>query len=154
MNPFHNGSVRAYQDIGMKTSVFGASPHQLTLMLFDGALAQIALARQYMEQRNAAGKGEAISRAIRIIGEGLRMSLDMESGGAIAAQLQGLYDYMMQRLLEANLHNRAERLGEVISLLDELRGAWVQIGLRNAPLPVTAMPAPRQERRAISYGAA
>jgi flagellar protein FliS len=154
MNPFRAAPVRAYQDIGLETSIGGASPHQLVLLLFDGALAQIAQAREHMDKRNVAAKGEAISLAIRIIGEGLRMSLDMERGGAIALQLQGLYDYMMRRLVDANLHNRPELLGEVLSLLNELRSAWAQLGQRNAPVPATSMPAPHSERRAVSYGAA
>ena len=131
-----------------------ASPHQLVLLLFDGAIDAIADARMRMNMGDIPGKGKAIGRASRIIGEGLLPALDMERGGQIAVNLRSLYEYMMKRLVEANLHNQPELLGEVMSLLYELRGAWAQIGQRNAPVPATSMPAPRQERRAISYGAA
>jgi flagellar protein FliS len=155
MNPFRPAPARAsYRDIGIETTVTSASPHQLVLLLFDGAIDAIADARLRMHSGDIPGKGKAIGRASRIIGEGLLPALDMERGGQIAVNLRDLYEYMMKRLLEANLHNRAEILGEVMSLLNELRGAWAQIGQRNAPVPATAMPAPREERRAISYGAA
>jgi flagellar secretion chaperone FliS len=155
MNPFRPAPARAsYRDIGIETAVASASPHQLVLLLFDGAIDAIADARIRMDMGDIPGKGKAIGRASRIIGEGLLAALDMERGGQIAANLRSLYEYMMKQLLDANLHNRAEILGEVMSLLNELRGAWAQIGQRNAPVPVTSMPAPRQERRAVSYGAA
>jgi flagellar protein FliS len=155
MNPFRPSPARAsYRDIGVETAVASASPHQLVLLLFDGAIEAIADARVRMNTGDIPGKGKAIGRASRIIGEGLLPALDMERGGPIAVNLHSLYEYMMKRLLEANLHNRPELLGEVMSLLNELRGAWAQIGQRNAPVPATAMPAPRQERRAISYGVA
>ena len=154
MNPFHVASARTYQQIGLETGVDSASPHRLVLMLFDGALSALADARQHMSAGNVSAKGAAISQAISIIGEGLRVSLDMERGGAIAAQLRDLYDYMTRRLVEANVNNSQETLSEVSSLLCELRAAWVQIGVRAAPAPAVGAPPPSQERRAISYGAA
>jgi flagellar protein FliS len=155
MNPFRPVPARAsYRDIGVETAVAQASPHQLVLLLFDGAIDAVADARMRMDSGDIPGKGRAIGRASRIIGEGLLPALDMERGGQIALNLRGLYEYMMKRLLESNLNNRTEILGEVMSLLNELRGAWAQIGQRNAPVPVTEMPSPRQERRAVSYGAA
>ena len=155
MNPFRTAPARvAYRDVGIETTVAQAGPHQLVLLLFDGAVDAIADARMRMERGDISGKGKAIGRASRIIGEGLLPSLDMERGGAIAVSLRGLYEYMMKRLLEANLHNRPELLGEVMSLLNELRSAWAQIGQRSAPVPAISIPAPRQDRRAVSYGVA
>jgi flagellar protein FliS len=155
MNPFRASPARStYRNIGVETAVANASPHQLIVLLFDGAIEAVGQARYCMERGDVAGKGVAISKAIRIIGEGLSSALDMEAGGAIAMNLRNLYDYMMKRLLEANLHSQPELLAEVTSLLYELRGVWAQIGQRSATVPVTSMPAPRPERRAVSYGAA
>lgn len=154
MNPFHVASVRAYQQVDLETGVDSASPHRLVLMLFDGALSAISDARQHMSAGNVGEKCAAITRGISIIEDGLRLSLDMERGGAIAAQLRDLYDYMTRRLVEANAANSQEMLAELASLLSELRAAWVQIGTRTAPAPVASAPAPHPERRAISYGAA
>ena len=156
MNPFRPTAARAYQDIGLETSIGSATPHQLILMLFDSGLSAIADARHHMKARNISAKGLSISRAIRIIGEGLSASLDMEKGGTLASQLRDLYGYMAKRLVEANLRHSEEMLAEVQALLSELRAAWVQIGPRSgqqaerasAPLPV-----PQLDRRAVSYGA-
>ena len=155
MNPFRNPSARAYQEIGIETGIAGASPHQLVLMLFDGTLSAIADARQHMRSGNVPAKGAAVSRAIRIISEGLSVSLDIERGGPIAQQLRDLYDYMVRRLVEANLNNREEFLAEVTALLTELRAAWCQIGERPAQQSAPAgAPLPQRDRRAVSYGAA
>lgn len=156
MNPFRTATASAYREVGLETGIGSASPHQLVQLLFDGALSAIADARSHLRAGNVPAKCAAISRALRIIGEGLYVSLDLEHGGAIAIQLRDLYDYMMRRLVEANAGNSQEMLAEVSSLLSEIRVAWMQIGERPAaaPKPFTAVPVQRQDRRAVSYGAA
>jgi flagellar protein FliS len=119
-----NGAARAYAQVGLETTVAGASPHRLVLMLFDGALAAVARAREAMAAGRLAQKGELVSKAIQIVDEGLRASLDRAAGGALADQLDSLYEYMTLRLLLANRHNRVADLDEVARLLGELRGAW------------------------------
>ena len=121
----------AYGKAGVEMSVETADPHQLVLMLFDGAMLSVASASLHMQRRgpqDIASKGEAISKAINIIANGLKASLDMDSGGELAAQLAALYDYMCARLLHANLHNQPAALDEVSHLLAELKSAWAQIG--------------------------
>jgi flagellar protein FliS len=104
-----------------------ASPHKLVLMLFDGALLAIAMARQAMATNKISEKGEEISRAINIISNGLKVSLDTQAGGELAERLGALYDYMCSRLLQANLRNEAAALNEVDALLRELKTAWEEI---------------------------
>ena len=70
--------------------------------------------------------------AIEIIANGLKISLDYEAGGDLAARLGALYDYMTHRLLYANLHNSRPALDEVTRLLNELKGAWEEIGSHQA----------------------
>lgn len=117
----------AYALVGVETGVISASPHKLVLMLFDGALLAIAMARQAMATNKIAEKGEEISRAINIISNGLKVSLDTQAGGELAARLGALYDYMCNRLLQANLRNEAAALNEVDALLRELKTAWEEI---------------------------
>lgn len=122
----------AYAKAGIETGVETADPHKLILMLFEGALLAVASASLHM-QRNAgaedlARKGEAISKAINIITNGLKASLDLTAGGDLAGRLAALYDYMSARLLYANLHDQPAVLDEVSHLLAELKGAWEQIG--------------------------
>jgi flagellar protein FliS len=121
-------AIDTYAQVGVETGVAAADPHKLILMLFDGCLAAISNARLAMSRKEIAAKGSAIGKAIAIIDGGLKASLDMNAGGELAARLSGLYDYMMQRLLFANLRNDSAVLDEVTRLLNELRGAWAQIG--------------------------
>ena len=101
------GSVQkganAYASVGLETGMAAASPHKLIVMLFDGALTSLTIALTEMHAKNIAAKGRAISRAIRIIEEGLRASLDKSAGGEIAGSLDSLYEFIASRLLQANL---------------------------------------------------
>ena len=125
-------AIDAYAQVGVETGVAAADPHRLILMLYDGTLAAIAKARLAMSRKEIAAKGEAISKAIEIIDGGLKASLDMKVGGVLAERLAALYDYMLARLLAANLRNDPAILDEVARLLNELRDAWAQIGQQRA----------------------
>jgi flagellar protein FliS len=96
---------------------------QLVLRMLETAGDRIAAARGHMARRETAAKGEVIGKAIGLI-DGLRTSLDRERGGEIAANLEALYDYMMRRLVEANLRDDERGLDEVAGLLDEIRSGW------------------------------
>ena len=119
--------ANAYAAVGLETGVSSASPHKLIVMLFDGALTTLSIALTEMHARNIAAKGRAISKAIRIIEEGLRASLDKSAGGEIAGNLDSLYEFISGRLVQANLENKAEYIEEAQRLLGELRGAWLAI---------------------------
>jgi flagellar protein FliS len=120
-------AVNAYANVGLETGVLAASPHKLILMLFQGAHVALSSALIHMKNGDVNAKGAAISKAIAIITSGLQASLDVEAGGELAQQLNGLYDYMAHRLLQANLHNDPSRIEEVSRLLGELSGAWEAI---------------------------
>lgn len=124
--------VNAYAKVGLETSIISASPHKLIVMLYDGALVAVKNAAKHMAAGQIAEKGAAISKAIDIINSGLRASLDKKAGGDIAQNLDMLYIYMTERLLTANLQNKAEMLEEVQTLLDDMRDAWAQIGEKPA----------------------
>lgn len=125
------GSVKsganAYARVGIETGVLAASPHKLIVMLFDGALLAVLMGMQHMRAGEIAKKGSAISKAIMIIDNGLRASLDKKVGGEIAENLDSLYAYMSERLLMGNLKNQPEMLEEVSSLLKDLKSAWEAI---------------------------
>jgi flagellar protein FliS len=97
-------------------------------MLFDGAVVALRTASLQMASGNVPEKGKAISKAIEIIDNGLRASLNKEAGGQIAENLDSLYEYMSARLLTANIKNDSVILDEVQGLLVELRDAWNAIG--------------------------
>ena len=120
-------AISAYRKVGIDAAVEVADPYRLVLLLFSGAQAAIGNARAAMQQQQIAAKGEAISKAIDIIGNGLKVSLDLEKGGEIAERLDALYDYLVLRLLRANLDNDLGALEEVAGLLEEIHGAWREI---------------------------
>lgn len=120
----------AYARVGVESGVMSASPHQLIVMLFDGALASMRAARLHMQNGNMAEKGKAISKALDIVNNGLLAALDVERGGEVAERLASLYDYIARRLLAANLRNDPETLDEASRLLEDIGSAWREIGSR------------------------
>jgi flagellar protein FliS len=80
-----------------------------------------------MHNGRIAEKGEAISRTIDIVTNGLRASLRFSAGDELANRLAALYDYMVARLVHANLHNDLAALNEVGRLLAEIKTAWEEI---------------------------
>jgi flagellar protein FliS len=119
--------VESYAKVGVDAAVETSDPHRLILMLFDGAMAAVSLAKFHMTDKQIPQKGEAISRAIDLISNGLQASLDQEQGGELAGRLAALYEYMAQRLLFANINNSIAALDEVNELLASLREAWADI---------------------------
>lgn len=122
-----NSPSQAYARVGVETGVMAANPHKLILMLFDGALLSIATALHALAEGNIATKGESVSKAINIIANGLKASLDFAAGGDLAPRLAALYDYICDRLLFANLRNDKAAFEEATRLLMDLRGAWEEI---------------------------
>jgi flagellar protein FliS len=128
MNTATRHALSAYVQTGIESAVPEADPHRLVMMLFDGALASIADARLNMIRGQIAARGKAISKAISIVDQGLKCSLDKAKGGEIAERLDALYEYICERLFEANVKGQPEALDEPARLLTELQAAWSEIG--------------------------
>jgi flagellar protein FliS len=116
----------AYQQVRTQGGVETADPHGLITMLMDGALERMRFARGCIATGNVPGKGEAISKAIEIVGA-LQSSLNPEVDTPLVGQLAGLYDYINRRLLHANLHSDSEAIDEASRLLGQVRESWVAI---------------------------
>lgn len=151
-------ATKAYAAVGIESSVQGASPVKLIVMLYQGALLAIANAKNGILNKDIPAKGKAISHAIRIIDEGLKASLDKNVGGKLTLDLEALYDYMCLRLVQANLNSDMEALDEVARLLTELKGAWESISQPNAAQSNTAQlsgqqpPVPMNKQQPLVYG--
>jgi flagellar protein FliS len=144
-------AVKSYSDLDVESGVASASPQQLIVMLYDGAIQSLRAAKIGIMNRQPAEKGREISKAISIIDEGLRPALDVEAGGEIARNLLSLYDYMSNRLLLANLKNDIKMVDEVVKLLSELKGAWEALGAVEQGAPSQVQPKP-ENRASLSYG--
>jgi flagellar secretion chaperone FliS len=123
-------ALKQYSNIEQTVQAEYATPHQLTKMLFSGALRALAIAETAMKQKQFQLKGEQLARAINII-EGLDDSLDMEKGGELAENLRGLYIYMVQRLYKSSFDNDPVIVREVSELLREISSAWDNIPLED-----------------------
>ena len=126
--------IEQYRQVGTVTAVSQADPHQLVMLLFDGAIAAVLQARHALATGDVATKGATISKAMRIIDEGLKASLETRGDAELAENLSALYEHMVSRLFIANLHNSEVPLTEVARLLGDLRSTWAEI----APAPVQA----------------
>ena len=119
-------AMDAYKQLGLNSSVEGASPHQLVAMLLKGAMDKLGEAKRHLEHANHAKKGESVSRAIAII-EYLRASLEPGGDPAFSEQLGDLYSYMERRIFEANAQNDEQGFVEVQGLLREVEEGWSAI---------------------------
>lgn len=104
-----------------ESNVMTASPENLTLMLYNGALKFIGQAQIYIDQKNIPKAHEAIIRTQAIIQE-LNITLDTQY--EIARQLRSLYTYILERLVDANIRKDKAILEEVAGMVKELRDAW------------------------------
>lgn len=125
---YTKSGTQAYAQVGVESAVMSATPHQLVVMLFEGALSAMKKASILIDTGDISGKGLALTRAINIIANGLQAGLDHRADGKLAANLDSLYDYMIRRLLYANLQNDVSAIDEVSSLLKPIADAWSAIG--------------------------
>lgn len=122
-----NASLAAYQSVSAHGGVADADPHRLVQMLMDAAMERMVTARACIERGEIVRKAKLLHSCVTLIAE-LRGSLNVNDGGALAHNLSALYDYMARQLLMANVQSDAGKITEVMSLLSEIRGAWIAIG--------------------------
>jgi len=123
--------AQSYARTYRATAVLTASPGQLVLMLYDGALKALALAREaFARPADDPARIEVIHtqllKAQAIINE-LHDGLNLEAGGEFARTLQRLYDYYNRRLFEGNIQKQVEPVVEVEGFVRELRDAWAEM---------------------------
>jgi len=120
-------AANAYQRINVETSMHTIDQHQLVSLLYDGVMNSIATARGAMARGDVLGKVNGISKALRILEEGLSTSLDKVDGGELAENLGALYDYCMRRLILANARNDDAMMQEVMRLIESVALGWKEI---------------------------
>ncbi len=120
-------SASAYKVASVEASVEVADPHRLVDLLYDALLQAIKMARAGMQNKDIPVKVKHISHAIRILEEGLIVPLNREDGGALAENLNDLYQYCVMRLISANAKNDVAALDEVQRLIEPIASSWKQI---------------------------
>lgn len=116
-------ALRQYQTVNSHAQTSEASPHRLVQMLMQGGLDRIAQAKGALARKDIATKGMCLGKAVAIIG-GLREGLNPDEVKTTLADVDGLYDYMMRRLTEANIKNDVGILDEVSGLLANVKEGW------------------------------
>tara|TARA_B110000977_G_scaffold198710_1_gene284182 strand:- start:1251 stop:1667 length:417 start_codon:yes stop_codon:yes gene_type:complete len=116
-------ALNAYNNVHVASATPYADGIQLIQMLFDGLVDALSSAEGEIVRKNIQEKSRCINRATSII-YGLQDSLDFNKGSDLARNLSDLYEYMVRRVIFANLHNDVNALREVKGLVNEIRGAW------------------------------
>ena len=106
--------------------VMGAPQKKLIIMLYDGAIRNLKLAKIAMNDKNIEKANNTIIKAQNIIVE-LMSTLNFEAGGEIAKNLHALYQYMYEKTIAANVEKNPDHADEVIKFLEELKEVWEQI---------------------------
>jgi flagellar protein FliS len=118
-----------------KQVVNGASPLQLVIMLYDGALRFMDAGRRAMEERNIDAQNTNLQKAQKIVLE-LASCLDMRQGGEIAENLFALYTYCYNQLVAANIEDDPALIDQATRVLSDLRESWVQLEANLQPVGV------------------
>jgi flagellar protein FliS len=125
----YNLGTKAYQAY-KNAATTTASPGQLVLMLYDGALRFLEQAKKGFEYEDPLKFNETINnnilKAQAIINE-LNLCLDIKNGGELAQHMRRIYLYCDDRLLYANIHKDINLLNDVIKRLEILRNAWAEM---------------------------
>jgi flagellar protein FliS len=109
-----------------KTQVTTANKGKILLMLYEGAIRFTKQARIAIVEKKIAEKGKFISKATAILSE-LMATLDFKAGGKLAADLENLYIFMIDKLIEGNINNNVECLDNVENILQTLYVAWKDV---------------------------
>jgi len=118
--------INAYQKGNIKQQIAQADPHQITLMLMQGAIDKMAYAKGCMERKDFEGKSVHLSKASAII-VNLRDTLDFSVESEVTDNLFALYDFMVNRLTDAHVQNSQSIIDEVIGLMLPIKTAWASI---------------------------
>ncbi len=144
----YNNGIQMYR----KTNVVTADPKRLVLMCYEGAIDCLKIGKQKLTEKDYEGKGKNIAKARDIISE-LKSSLNFDKGGTIAANLDSLYNYMLGRIMEADLENDVQAFEDVIGILVDLESAWEEIfyNQKNSIGPEVAAPQDAGDGEIVSY---
>lgn len=119
-------NLRKYQTVSNESSLVAADPHRVILMLMQGLIDTLAVAKGCFERKDYEGKAKAFNKAIGIIG-GLQDGIDRKVNPEIGDNFYELYDYMLRRLGEASREETIASIDEVVNLMTPIKEAWEAI---------------------------
>ncbi len=116
----NNNMANAYQ----RNAIMTATPAELTLMLYEGAIKFCNIAIVAIEKKDIEKANANIKKAQAIINE-LRVTLDHKY--SVWEDFERVYDYIARRLLEANLQKDIEIIEDALKYIREMRDAWKEV---------------------------
>jgi flagellar secretion chaperone FliS len=119
------GAARHYKQY-QQDDISTSSQGQLILMMYEGAIKNVSMAIDGIDQKDIPGKGLYLRKAHDIINE-LSLALDMEKGGDLSIKLERLYQYILSQLTLANIKSETKILKSVLEILNTLLGAWTEV---------------------------
>lgn len=133
--------MNAYMSSYQANQISTATPEQILIMLYDGALRFVSQADKAISEKKQEEKTKYINKTIAILAE-LSATLDHKIGGEISANLASLYEFMIGELNKANMKNNRKNLDVVKKILTDLRGTWAQAIEINRREKAAAAPSP------------
>lgn len=119
-------ALNAYRSTDLNSRCETSSKRDLVIMLYDAAIDAMGVAQQHAARGEKRAVNAATTRALTIL-SGLRETLDLKNGGAVAAHLDDFYQFLMRRLVRSAGGAATEDLAECEDLLGQVREAWAAI---------------------------
>src|SRR4051812_47151188 len=134
----------------LRTKVLTATPEQLQLMLYDGAIRFAEQARAAIEKKDFEASYNAISRAQKILAE-LQAGLRRDVAPELCGKLSSLYNFVYRKLLESNVDHTLPPIEEALGILRYQRETWAllldQLGKRKAGAAAAKIDMPSPDSR-------
>jgi flagellar protein FliS len=119
-------NLKAYKQVNLHSNLLESNPHQVILMMLDGALQSISVAKGAIERKNFELKSESITKATNIL-DALRGSLDFECEPKVSENFDVLYSYCIETLNKVSLDLNISAIDEIVDMLKPLRDAWAEM---------------------------
>jgi len=119
-------NLKAYKKVDIESTIMSSEPHQIILMMFDGALQSLAIAKGAIERKDYELKSQTVSKFINIV-SALRNSLDFDSEPVVSKRFDDLYIYCIDVINDASISMDASPVDGIIDLIKPLRNAWFEM---------------------------
>jgi len=119
-------NLKAYKKVDIESTIMSSEPHQIILMMFDGALQSLAIAKGAIERKDYELKSQMVSKFINIV-SALRNSLDFDAEPVVSKRFDDLYIYCLDVINDVSISMDATRVDGIIELIKPLRNAWFEM---------------------------
>ncbi len=119
-------NLKAYKKVNIESTIMSSEPHQIILMMFDGALQSLAISKGAIERKDFELKSQTVSKFINIV-QALRNSLDFDAEPVVSQRFDDLYVYCLEVINDVSISMDSTRIDEIIELLKPLRNAWFEM---------------------------